>query len=107
MAYSFLYYYSKCRYEFKINHGEWVSTTKPFLGPGINERVWEAVRATDDKIDICHSVRTELRAALASLLGVYTMTCYDNSILYFGNIASTFRNANVLIPQNSITFNPS
>ncbi|XP_057250338.1 amidase 1 isoform X3 [Beta vulgaris subsp. vulgaris] len=58
------------RYEFKINHGEWVSSTKPILGPGINERVWEAVRATDDKIDICHSVRTELRAALASLLGV-------------------------------------
>ncbi|XP_057250337.1 amidase 1 isoform X2 [Beta vulgaris subsp. vulgaris] len=57
------------RYEFKINHGEWVSSTKPILGPGINERVWEAVRATDDKIDICHSVRTELRAALASLLG--------------------------------------
>jgi len=58
------------RYEFKINHGEWVTSVKPSLGPGIAERVWEAVRTTDENIDICHSVKTELRAALSSLLGV-------------------------------------
>lgn len=57
------------RHEFKMNHGEWVSSIKPNLGPGIKERIWEAVLANDDKINICHSVRTELRIALTSLLG--------------------------------------
>uniref|UniRef100_A0A7N2R0N4 Amidase domain-containing protein n=1 Tax=Quercus lobata TaxID=97700 RepID=A0A7N2R0N4_QUELO len=57
------------RYEFKKNHGEWVSTVKPDLGPGISERVWEAIRTTDENVDVCHSVKTELRAALNALLG--------------------------------------
>ncbi|XP_057496691.1 amidase 1-like [Actinidia eriantha] len=57
------------RYEFKNNHAEWVSTVKPDLGPGISERVWEAVRSMGEKTDVCHSVRTELRAALTALLG--------------------------------------
>ncbi|KAK9732583.1 hypothetical protein RND81_04G007800 [Saponaria officinalis] len=57
------------RYEFKNNHGEWVSSVKPDLGPGIKERVWEAVRSCDDNIDLCISVKTELRTALTSLLG--------------------------------------
>ncbi|KAM4108397.1 hypothetical protein ACB094_03G042500 [Castanea mollissima] len=57
------------RYEFKKLHGEWVSTVKPNLGPGMSERIWEAVRTTDEKVDVCHSVRTELRAALNALLG--------------------------------------
>uniref|UniRef100_A0A5B7BDI1 Amidase domain-containing protein n=1 Tax=Davidia involucrata TaxID=16924 RepID=A0A5B7BDI1_DAVIN len=57
------------RYEFKNNHGEWVSTVKPDLGPGISERVWEALRTTDEYTDLCHSVKTELRAALTDLLG--------------------------------------
>ncbi|TQD78380.1 hypothetical protein C1H46_036073 [Malus baccata] len=57
------------RYEFKSNHGEWVSTVRPDLGPGIAERVWAAVRSTDEKVDVCHSVMTELRAALTDLLG--------------------------------------
>ncbi|XP_056697393.1 amidase 1 isoform X2 [Spinacia oleracea] len=57
------------RNEFKVNHGEWVSSNKPNLGAGLKERIWEAVWAKDDNIDICHSVRTELRAALSSLLG--------------------------------------
>ncbi|XP_058183079.1 amidase 1-like [Rhododendron vialii] len=57
------------RSEFKNNHGRWVSTVKPDLGPGISERVWAAVRSTDENIDVCHSVKTELRAALTTLLG--------------------------------------
>ncbi|XP_058183225.1 amidase 1-like isoform X2 [Rhododendron vialii] len=57
------------RSEFKNNHGEWVSTIKPDLGPGISERVWAAVRSTDENLDVCHSVKTELRAALTALLG--------------------------------------
>ncbi|XP_030957038.1 amidase 1-like isoform X3 [Quercus lobata] len=58
------------RYEFKNNHGEWISTVKPDLGPGISERVREALRATDENLDVCHSVKTELRAALNVLLGI-------------------------------------
>ncbi|KAH7543088.1 amidase 1 [Ziziphus jujuba] len=57
------------RYEFKNNHGKWVSTVRPDLGPGISERVQEALRTTDENIDICQSVKTELRSALAALLG--------------------------------------
>ncbi|KAE8010183.1 hypothetical protein FH972_006573 [Carpinus fangiana] len=56
------------RHEFKMNHGEWVRTVKPDLGPWIAERVQEALMTTDDNIDICHSVKTELRTALTALL---------------------------------------
>ncbi|XP_058183248.1 amidase 1-like isoform X5 [Rhododendron vialii] len=67
------------RSEFKNNHGEWVSTIKPDLGPGISERVWAAVRSTDENLDVCHSVKTELRAALTALLGVsIPLGTYDN-----------------------------
>ncbi|KAM1994602.1 hypothetical protein PS2_010424 [Malus domestica] len=59
----------KNRYEFKSNHGEWVSTVRPDLGPGIGERIWAAVRSTDENVDVCHSVMTELPAALTELLG--------------------------------------
>ncbi|KAE8010185.1 hypothetical protein FH972_006575 [Carpinus fangiana] len=51
-----------------MNHGEWVRTVKPDLGPWIAERVQEALMTTDDNIDICHSVKTELRTALTALL---------------------------------------
>ncbi|CAH9145168.1 unnamed protein product [Cuscuta epithymum] len=57
------------RYEFKKNHGEWVSTVKPNLGPGIAERVWEALKTTDEKIDVCLSIKSELKEALGTLLG--------------------------------------
>eukprot|EP00268_Persea_americana_P060065 TRINITY_DN743_c0_g1_i3.p1 TRINITY_DN743_c0_g1~~TRINITY_DN743_c0_g1_i3.p1 ORF type:complete len:378 (-),score=85.52 TRINITY_DN743_c0_g1_i3:487-1620(-) len=56
------------RFEFKNNHGEWVSTVKPDLGPGIFERVWEALKTTDEDTDRCQMVITELRAALSDLL---------------------------------------
>ncbi|RWR76662.1 amidase 1 [Cinnamomum micranthum f. kanehirae] len=56
------------RFEFKNNHGEWVSTVKPDLGPGIFERVWEALKTTDEDTDKCQMVITELRAALGDLL---------------------------------------
>ncbi|KAK9215507.1 hypothetical protein WN944_007512 [Citrus x changshan-huyou] len=59
------------RYEFKNNHGDWVTTVKPDLGPGISEHVWEAVRTSAENIDVCQSVKTELRAALSALLGDY------------------------------------
>ncbi|KAK9161246.1 hypothetical protein Syun_007587 [Stephania yunnanensis] len=59
------------RHEFKVNHGEWVTTIKPNLGPGISERVWEAIRSTDEHLESCHAVKTELRAALTALLEDY------------------------------------
>uniref|UniRef100_A0A2P2MRS7 Uncharacterized protein MANES_09G165600 n=2 Tax=Rhizophora mucronata TaxID=61149 RepID=A0A2P2MRS7_RHIMU len=58
------------RYEFKKNHGEWVTTVKPDLGPGILERVCEAVRTTGEHIDSSQAVMAELRAFLTNLLGV-------------------------------------
>ncbi|KAH0913451.1 hypothetical protein HID58_036772 [Brassica napus] len=41
------------RFEFKMNHGEWVSSVKPEFGPGISERIEEAIRVSDEKIDLC------------------------------------------------------
>ncbi|KAL5786569.1 hypothetical protein ACOSQ2_008961 [Xanthoceras sorbifolium] len=59
------------RYEFKNNHGEWVTTIKPDLGPDISQRVWEAIGTSAEKIDVFQSVKTELCAALTDLLGDY------------------------------------
>ena len=66
----------KHRFEFKNNHGEWVSTVKPDLGPGIFERVWEALKTTDEDTDRCQMVITELRAALSDLLQVKYLSKY-------------------------------
>ncbi|KAG4122567.1 hypothetical protein ERO13_D11G274100v2 [Gossypium hirsutum] len=57
------------RYEFKNYHAKWVTKVNPDFGPGISERIWDAIKATGENIDFCHSVRTELRAALTALLG--------------------------------------
>ncbi|GAB4855530.1 Amidase 1 [Ancistrocladus abbreviatus] len=61
------------RYEFRNNHGEWVTTVNPNLGPAIAERVWEAITTMYEHIDLCHSVKTEFRAALTSLLGDFSV----------------------------------
>jgi Asp-tRNA(Asn)/Glu-tRNA(Gln) amidotransferase A subunit family amidase len=57
------------RYEFKNNHGEWINAVKPDIGPGISERVSDALTTTAEGIDICHSIIRELHEALTSLLG--------------------------------------
>ncbi|PPS10684.1 hypothetical protein GOBAR_AA09951 [Gossypium barbadense] len=57
------------RYEFKNYHAKWVTKVNPDFGPGISERIWDAIKATGENIDFCQSVRTELRAALTALLG--------------------------------------
>ncbi|CAN1124310.1 Amidase 1 [Linum perenne] len=57
------------RHEFKNNHGEWVSKVNPNLGPGLAERIWEAVQTTVENVDHCRSVKAELRDALSDLLG--------------------------------------
>ncbi|KAE8812954.1 amidase 1 [Hordeum vulgare] len=57
------------RSEFKANHAEWVKTVKPNLGPGIRERVQEAIASEDGSdMDDLHAVRTEFKSALAALL---------------------------------------
>ncbi|KAL5710486.1 amidase [Ranunculus cassubicifolius] len=61
------------RYEFKTNHGEWITSIKPKFGPGISERVLEAIKTTDEGIDICKSVKTEFRTSLTSLLEVFSL----------------------------------
>ncbi|XP_010549880.1 PREDICTED: amidase 1 [Tarenaya hassleriana] len=57
------------RFEFKKNHGEWIESTKPVFGPGISERVEQAMQTTFEKIDACRSATVELRSALSDLLG--------------------------------------
>ncbi|KAL2325494.1 hypothetical protein Fmac_024552 [Flemingia macrophylla] len=57
------------RYEFKNNHGEWIRAVKPDLGPGISERVSDALRTTAEDIDVCYSIKRELHDALTALLG--------------------------------------
>lgn len=71
------------RYEFKNNHGEWVKTVKPHLGPGIAERVWEAINAKDDNIDACLLVKTELQAALRGLLEVVLSLLEINKLVIY------------------------
>ncbi|XP_077251431.1 translocon at the outer membrane of chloroplasts 64-V [Tasmannia lanceolata] len=56
------------RYEFKTNHEEWIKTMKPRLGPDISARVLAAVNTTHKNIKSFYKVRTEMRAALKSLL---------------------------------------
>ncbi|KAF7004964.1 hypothetical protein CFC21_020122 [Triticum aestivum] len=57
------------RSEFKANHAEWVNMVKPNLGPGIRERVQEAIASEDESaMDDLHAVRTEFKSALATLL---------------------------------------
>lgn len=65
------------RFEFKMNHGEWVSLVKPEFGPGISERIEEAIRVSDEKIDLCRLVKTELLTALSTLLGVQTSSYFS------------------------------
>jgi len=56
------------RYEFKMNHEEWVKTMKPVLGPGISGRVHAALETTDEQVEYCLKARNEMRAALSNLL---------------------------------------
>ncbi|XWS68291.1 hypothetical protein CRYUN_Cryun04dG0078300 [Craigia yunnanensis] len=68
------------RYEFKTNHEEWVKDVKPRLGPEISHRVLEAINTKYENVKILYKVRTEMRAALQSLLK-------DDGILVIPTIA--------------------
>ncbi|KAH9320512.1 hypothetical protein KI387_015151, partial [Taxus chinensis] len=56
------------RYEFKMNHEDWVNTVKPNMGPGILVRVRAALETTEEKIQSCLRIRNEMREALCKLL---------------------------------------
>lgn len=56
------------RYEFKTNHEDWVKSVKPRLGPGVSDRVHDAITTTHENIKTYYKVRTEMRAALHNLL---------------------------------------
>ena len=58
------------RYEFKVNHDEWVNTVKPKLGLDISTRVLQAVNLAHENIKSLYAIRNELRAALKNLLKV-------------------------------------
>ncbi|KAJ4846805.1 Outer envelope protein 64, mitochondrial [Turnera subulata] len=58
------------RFEFKTNHERWVQSVKPKLGPDVSESVLAAINTPHDNIKTLYKVRTEMRAALQSLLKV-------------------------------------
>uniref|UniRef100_A0A804MT36 Amidase domain-containing protein n=1 Tax=Zea mays TaxID=4577 RepID=A0A804MT36_MAIZE len=69
-ALSVISYVMRClqRSEFKANHGEWVKTVKPNLGPGIRERVHEAIASEDGPMEDFHVLKTEFKSALSALI---------------------------------------
>ncbi|KAE8672776.1 Outer envelope protein 64 [Hibiscus syriacus] len=56
------------RYEFKTNHEEWFKDVKPRLGPEVSHRVLAAINTTYENIKNMYKVKTEMRAAVQSLL---------------------------------------
>ncbi|KAJ3672910.1 hypothetical protein LUZ60_006284 [Juncus effusus] len=59
------------RFEFKNNHEEWINTTTPNFGPGIKERIYDALNASYSDLNICNSIKAELKSALTTFLGDY------------------------------------
>uniref|UniRef100_A0A803LGP1 Amidase domain-containing protein n=1 Tax=Chenopodium quinoa TaxID=63459 RepID=A0A803LGP1_CHEQI len=57
-------------YEFKTNHGEWITSVKPKLGANVSERVLTAIDSMPEDVKGLYKVRAELRAALQDLLKV-------------------------------------
>ncbi|OAY46519.1 outer envelope protein 64, chloroplastic [Manihot esculenta] len=56
------------RYEFRCNHGEWINVEKPNLDHHISAQINDTLEITDKDIEICYSIRNEMRAAIDSLL---------------------------------------
>ncbi|KAJ4790189.1 Glutamyl-tRNA(Gln) amidotransferase subunit A [Rhynchospora pubera] len=56
------------RYEFKTNYEDWINTVKPSISLEVSARVLEAINYTPDHLKSLYNVRTELRAALNTLL---------------------------------------
>ncbi|XP_031500209.1 amidase 1 [Nymphaea colorata] len=56
------------RYEFRNNHGEWFRSVKPDIGPGILERVQEALAVSEENIKYSVAARSEIHSAISDLL---------------------------------------
>ncbi|KAL2937307.1 Outer envelope protein 64 mitochondrial [Bienertia sinuspersici] len=56
------------RFEFKTNHGEWITSVKPKLGADVSGRVRAAIDSMPENVKVLYKVRTELRSALQNLL---------------------------------------
>lgn len=56
------------RYEFKMNHEEWINSVKPDIGPGISGRVRAALDTNNENIGHCLKAKDEAREALNALL---------------------------------------
>ncbi|XP_038682418.1 outer envelope protein 64, mitochondrial isoform X2 [Tripterygium wilfordii] len=70
------------RYEFKTNHEEWIKSVKPRLASDVSEYVLAAVNSAPGYIKGLYKVRTEMRAALQSLLK-------DNGILVIPTVVES------------------
>ncbi|KAK4486121.1 hypothetical protein RD792_008789 [Penstemon davidsonii] len=56
------------RHEFRQNHNDWINSVKPTLDPATSTQIHEEVQLTDSEIEKGHSIRTELRSAINTLL---------------------------------------
>lgn len=59
-----------------------MSTVKPNFGPGLAERILDAINTSEEHVDACESVKAQLREALGALLGVIN-SCHDSSLLLY------------------------
>ena len=59
------------RYEFRSNHEEWINTEKPILEPDFSAQMNEIMKISEAEIELCKSIREEMRLALNSLLKVF------------------------------------
>ncbi|XP_057951934.1 translocon at the outer membrane of chloroplasts 64 [Malania oleifera] len=67
-------------HEFKHSHGEWINTVKPILDPVISAQIHETLETENEEIEVCKSIKNEMRVALSSLLK-------DDGILLIPTIA--------------------
>lgn len=56
------------RYEFKCTHVEWINSEKPGLESSVSAQINATLDMTEKEIEICKSIRNEMRLAVNSLL---------------------------------------
>lgn len=55
-------------HEFRQNQSEWINSVKPTLDPVVSAHIPGVLDLTDADIEKCHTIRSELRSAINSLL---------------------------------------
>ncbi|KAH0855167.1 hypothetical protein HID58_020436 [Brassica napus] len=56
------------RHEFLQNHGDWINTVKPAIGPVISSQVCDNAELTNEEIENLNTIRNQTRVAINSLL---------------------------------------